>query len=72
MPDQRETYRVEGVNAELRHDLARLVRKSRGCSRCLQALRPAIKLFVCAWNRRQLYHQRCPDYPAHLIDFVYP
>ena len=72
MPDKSETYRVEGVNAELRHYLARLARRSRCFSRCLQALRRALKLFVFAWNRRQLYRLRFPRYPAHLIDFVYP
>jgi IS1 family transposase len=72
MPDKSETYRVEGVNAELRHYLARLVRQSRCFSRCIRALCQAIKLFVFAWNRRQLYRQHYPHYPAHLIDFVCP
>jgi len=72
MPDKSETYRVEGVNAELRHYLARLARKSRCFSRCIDALRRAVKLFVFAWNRRQLYRQRFPRYPAHLIHFVCP
>ena len=72
MPDKSETYRAEGDNAEMRHYLARLARQSRCFSRCIDALRRAIKLFVFAWNRRQLYHQRYPDYPASLIDFVYP
>jgi len=72
MPDKSETYRVEGMNAELRHYLARLARKSRCFSRCIEALRRAVKLFVFAWNRRQLYRQRFPRYPAHLIHFVYP
>ena len=72
MPDKSETYRVEGVNAELRHYLARLARRSRCFSRCLQALRRAVKLFVFAWNRRQLYRQRFPHYPTSLIDFVCP
>lgn len=72
MPDKSETYRVEGVNAELRHYLARLARRSRCFSRCLQALARAIKLFVYAWNRRQLYRLRYPRYPAHLIHFVCP
>jgi IS1 family transposase len=72
MPDKSETYRVEGVNAELRHYLARLVRQSRCFSRCIQALRRAVKLFVFAWNRRQLSRQRFPRYPAHLIQFVCP
>ncbi len=72
MPDKSETYRVEGVNAELRHYLARLARKSRCFSRCLDALRRAVNLFVFAWNCRQLYRQRFPKYPAHLIQFVCP
>ena len=70
MPDKSETYRVEGDNAELRHYLARLARRSRCFSRCIHALRRAIKLFVYAWNRRQLHRQRFPQYPAHLMDFI--
>ena len=67
-----QTYSVEGDNAELRHYLARLGRKSRCFSRCLSALRRAITLFVFAWNRRQLYRERYPNYPAHLFQFVNP
>jgi IS1 family transposase len=70
MLDKSETYRVEGDNAELRHYLARLARKSRCFSRCIHALRRAVKLFVTLWNRRQLHHRRYPRYPAHLIDFL--
>lgn len=70
MPDKSETYRVEGDNSELRHYLARLVRRSRCFSRCIHALRAAIRLFVYAWNRRQLYKSRYPDYPAHVMDHV--
>ena len=72
MPNKSETYRVEGMNAELRHYLKRLGRKTRCFSRCVEALQRAIKLFVYAWNGRQLYRQRYPRYPTHLIDFVYP
>jgi insertion element IS1 protein InsB len=70
MPDKSETYRAEGDNAELRHYLARLARRSRCFSRCIHALRRTIKLFVYAWNRRQLHRQRFPKYPAHLMDFI--
>lgn len=70
MPDTSETFRVEGVNAEIRHYLARLVRRSRCFSRCLKALRRAIKLFVYAWNSRQLYKTQYPNYPAHVMEFV--
>jgi len=72
MPDKSETYRVEGDNAELRHYLARLVRRSRCFSRCIHALCRAIKLFVFAWNRRQIYHHRYPSYPAYVLDFACP
>jgi IS1 family transposase len=72
MPDKSQTYRVEGDNAELRHYLARLGRQSRCFSRCIHALRRAVRLFVFAWNSRQLYRRRFPKYPANLIDFLYP
>ena len=72
MLDKSQTYRVEGDNAELRHYLARLARRSRCFSRSVLALQRAVKLFVYAWNRRQLHKQRYPKYPAHLIQFVYP
>ena len=72
MWDKSETYSVEAGNAELRHYLARLARRSRCFSRCLEALRQHVKMFVHAWNRRQLHKRKYPNYPAHLIDFVYP
>jgi IS1 family transposase len=67
-----DTYSVEGDNAELRHYLARLARKSRCFSRCVEALQSALKLFVFAFNRRQLHKQLFPNYQAHIKDFVYP
>lgn len=70
MPDKSETYRVEGDNAELRHYLARLARRSRCFSRCIHALRRAIQLFVFAWNSRQLQRFRYPKYTFHVRDFI--
>ncbi len=70
--DKRETYSVEGSNADLRHYLARLVRKSRCFSRCIKALRRTVKLFVWCYNQRQLWNQRYPQYRKHVIDFVPP
>ena len=70
--DKSQTYSVEADNAELRHYLARLARRSRCFSRCLQALRVALKLFVFAWNRRQMHKRRFPAYTLHLRDFVCP
>ena len=68
--DKSQTYSVEADNAELRHYLARLARKSRCFSRCIDALRAAVQLFVYCWNHRQLYKQRFPNYPVDLIDFL--
>jgi insertion element IS1 protein InsB len=68
--DKSQTYSVEGDNAELRHYLARLARASRCFSRSIEALRVAIRLFVYAWNARQLYKREYPRYPAHVRDFV--
>jgi insertion element IS1 protein InsB len=70
--DKSQTYSVEADNSELRHYIARLARRSRCFSRSLHALWRAVKLFVFAWNRRQLRRRAFPKYPAHVRDFVYP
>jgi IS1 family transposase len=67
-----ETYSVEADNADLRHYLARLARKSRSFSRCPEALQSALRLFVFCYNSRQLYKQRYPHYPAQVMDFLSP
>src|SRR5260221_4888529 len=70
LPDKSETYSVEADNSELRHYLARLARKSRCFSRCIHALWRALKLFVFAWNRRQVFGRAHPDATAHVKDFL--
>ncbi len=65
-----QTYNVEGDNAELRHYLARLARRSRCFTRSLEALRRALDLFVHCWNRRQTFKRENPKLPAHLINFL--
>ena len=72
LPNKSQTYSVEADNAELRHYLARLARRSRCFSRSEEALTDAITLFIFAWNRRQLAHRAHPQYPHHVRDFVYP
>lgn len=69
-PGKSQTFSVEGDNAELRHYLARLGRRSRCFSRCLWALARAVALFVYAWNRRQTFKRQFPKMPAHVCDFV--
>ena len=76
MPDKSETYRVEGMNAEFRHYLARLARKSRCFSRCVDALRRAVKLFVFAWKPRPivpfpLSSLSCSPYPV-CMPLIFP
>ena len=70
--DKTETYSVEAVNADLRHYLKRLARKSRCFSRCPEALRRAIQLFVFCYNQRQLKKRRYPNYSYCLTDFLCP
>ena len=70
MYDKSETYSVEGTNADLRHYLARLARRSRCFSRCLHALRRAVDLFVRCYNARQLRKRKYPRYPAPLAILV--
>ena len=72
LTDKSQTFSVEGVNADLRHYLARLCRRSRCFSRCPHALRCTLRLFVYCYNSRQLHKQRHPRYPTHLTDFLTP
>jgi IS1 family transposase len=71
-PGKSQTFSVEADNAELRHSLARLGRRSRCFSRSIAALRRAVKLFVHAWNRRQRHKRAFPRYTCHVRDFVGP
>ena len=68
--DKRETYSVEAVNADLRHYLKRLARRSRCFSRRMQSLAENIQLFVYCYNHRQLAKRQFPKYSFHLIDFL--
>lgn len=65
-----DTYSVEAGNAELRHYLARLARRSRCFSRSIEALEWALQLFIYCFNQRQLMKQRFPNYPAHVFSFT--
>lgn len=50
---KRDTHTIESLNANLRTYLGRLKRRSRCFSRCIEALRRAVRLFVWHYNRRQ-------------------
>jgi IS1 family transposase len=68
--DKQETYSVEAVNADLRHYLKRLARRSRCFSRRMHSLMENLKLFVYCYNQRQLAKRQFPKYSFHLVDFV--
>jgi IS1 family transposase len=70
MYDKSQTCSVEAVNADLRHYLARLGRRSRCFSRCLNALTRAVGLFVRCYNARQLRKRKYPKYPAPLTAMI--
>ena len=61
-----ETYTIEGVNADLRTYLGRLKRRSRCFSRCIHALRRALRLFVWYYNRRQRSYNANPTLKGNL------
>ena len=68
--DKRGTYAVEAVNADLRHYLKRLARKSHCFSRQIQSLMQNIRLFVYCYNHRQLAKRQFPKYSFYLVDFI--
>ena len=70
LSDKSETYSVEADNAELRHYLTRLTRRSRCFSRCIDWLNRYLKAFAHAWNKRQIHNHIHPYNKKHVIDFV--
>jgi len=63
---KRDTYTVEGMNADLRTYLGRLKRRSRCFSRCIHALRRAVRLFVWFYNKRQRLINHAPRFKNNL------
>jgi len=71
-----DTYTVEGVNADLRHYIPVLARRSRCFSRSLETLQAVVDVFVEAYNRFGLakYHFKIThptkEFPLGLINFL--
>lgn len=63
---KRDTHTIESVNANLRTYLKRLARRTRCFSRCMEALRRSIRLFVWHYNRRQRVLLTRPQYRTTL------
>lgn len=74
--DKSDTYTVEGVNADLRHYIPVLARRSRCFARKIETLRAVIEVFVDAYNQfgkakckyRQTHHSG--EIPFSLVDFL--
>lgn len=65
-----QTYSVESVNANLRHYLRRLARRSCCFSRSFKAFRNTLIIFVYCHNQRQLAKQKFPGQDFGLSDFA--
>ena len=48
-----QTHTIESLNANLRHYLKRLARRTRCFSKCFKALARSVRLFAWYYNRRQ-------------------
>jgi len=65
MSNKSDTHNIEGSNADLRHYIAGLRRRSRCFFRSMETLRAVLYVFVHAYNRfgdaKMLYMQKHPD-----------
>ena len=74
--DKRDTFTVEGVNADLRHYIPTLARRSRCFPRKLENLQAVVSVFVRAYNKFGLAkaeyrsHHVCTSAPFSLFDFL--
>ena len=74
--DKSDTYTVEGVNADLRHYVPILARRSRCFARRLETLQAVMEVFVEAYNQfgRAKYRYRLVrekgELPFGLVDFL--
>jgi IS1 family transposase len=71
-----DTFTVEGVNADLRHYIPILRRRSRCFARSLETLRAVLEVFVAAYNRfgaaKSKYRQSrsSRELPFSVLDFL--
>ena len=73
--NKKDTFTVEGVNADLRHYIPTLARRSRCFPRKLENLQAVLSVFVAAYNRfgiqKERYRSRhlCRSVPFSVFDF---
>ena len=74
--DKSDTFTVEGVNADLRHYIPLLKRRSRCFARKLETLRAVLEVFIDAYNRfgvakMKFRHDRTSrELPFSVLDFL--
>ena len=74
--DKSDTFTVEGVNADLRHYIPILTRRSRCFARKIETLRAVLEVFADAYNQfgqaKYLYRQKrkLGEPPFSLLDFL--
>jgi IS1 family transposase len=76
--DKSDTYNIEGSNADLRHYIAGLRRKSRCFFRKVETLRAVLSIFVYAYNHfgeaKRAFKVGHPDFgrdfPFSHLDFI--
>jgi len=74
--DKKDTFTVEGVNADLRHYIPLLARRSRCFARNLETLRAVIEVFVEAYNRFGIAKMKfrrnrtSRELPFSVLDFI--
>ena len=74
--DKSDTFTVEGVNADLRHYIPILARRSRCFPRKIETLRAVLAVFVEAYNkfgtakRRFRASHTTAEFPFAIIDFL--
>ncbi len=76
MRDKSNTFTVEGVNADIRHYIPILARRSRCFARKLETLQAVIEVFVEAYNRfgvaKHKYREtrKTGEIPFAIVDFL--
>jgi len=76
--NKNDTFTVEGVNADLRHYIPLLARRSRCFPRKLETLKAVIEVFVVAYNKfgmakmkfRQNRNPKSGELPFSVLDFL--
>ena len=74
--DKSNTFTVEGVNADLRHYIPTLARRSRCFARSLETMRAVLDVFVDAYNAFGVAKQRfrarygSKELPFSLLDYI--